>query len=300
MGAIRSERVIFRAVHYFGYGSNLHRTDFERWCRERGHCHDGVRVVGPAWLPDAEPVFHYRSKARRGGALNIRPRRGSAVPGLLFEVDEAGWRALDAKEGRPRFYERVERLVLTADGEERTAITYEVVEDHRRDEHVPPTDEYARVVREGLAAHGLPQHHIEAAALGFDAPPVPRALFVYGTLMRGERAHARIERHRPSRIADATVSGRLVSLGEYPGLVGCDEGGEVRGELVELDDPADLVAELDPFEDFLGYGERGSLYRRVVVQVTDDEGRRTPAWTYRYIAPIDEAPAIDSGDWRRR
>jgi gamma-glutamylcyclotransferase (GGCT)/AIG2-like uncharacterized protein YtfP len=287
-------------VHYFGYGSNLHRTDFERWCRARGHCHDGVRVVGPAWLPDAEPVFHYRSKARNGGALNVRPRRGSAVPGLLFEVDEAGWRALDAKEGRPRYYERVEALVLDRDGEERRAFTYEVVEDHRRDEHVPPTAEYARLVREGLAAHGLPHHHVGAAARGFEVPAVPHAVFVYGTLMRGERAHARIARHRPRRIREARVRGRLVSLGEYPGLIGCDEGGEVCGELVELEDPGELVAELDPFEDFLGYGERGSLYRRVVVEVTDADGRRTVAWTYRYVAPIDRAPAIPSGDWRRR
>lgn len=245
-------------------------------------------------------MFHYHSRARDGGALSVRPRRGCAVPGLLFEVNEAGWRALDAKEGCPRYYERVERLVLTGDGEERRAYTYVVAEKHRRDEHVAPTDEYLRLVQEGLAAHGLPHVHVRAAAEGFGAPPIPRAIFVYGTLMQGEPAHHRLARHHPTRIVDGAVRGRLVHLGAYPGLVSCNTGDQVRGELVELEDAADALHELDAFEEFVGYGERSSVYRRVVIEVREADGRRTPAWTYRYVAPVNGGGVIRSGDWRRR
>ncbi|HJL16632.1 MAG TPA: gamma-glutamylcyclotransferase [Sandaracinaceae bacterium LLY-WYZ-13_1] len=285
---------------YFGYGSNLHRADFARWCRERGHRTDAVRALGPAFLPDAEPVFHYRSKARGGGAMSVRERPGHAVPGVLFEVDEEGWGALDRKEGRPRYYERVRKIVLTADGEERSATTYEVTPPHRRAHHVPPTEHYARLVTEGLAAHGLPHHQARAAARGFSLPSLPEGVFVYGTLMRGERAHARIRRHGPRRITRARTAGRLVSFGGYPGMLACEAGGAVHGELVSFEDAADALAELDPFEDFYGYGAHGSEYRRVVVEVATEDGRRALAWAYRYVAETDGAPPIPHGDWRRR
>lgn len=275
-------------MRYFGYGSNLHREDLARWCRARGHAVDAIRPLGPAWLPDHEPVYHYLSAARDGGALSVRPRLGRAVPGVLFEVDDAGWPALDAKEGAK--YERVERVVLHA-GREVVARTYVVAEAHREPTHVPPRDAYAALVAEGLAAHGLPTHQARDAAGRIDIAAFPRALFVYGTLMRGELRAPLLARHRPRRWVDAALPGALVDLGEYPGLV---EGeGEVAGELVELDEPAAALAELDEVEDFLGWGRPGSLYRRDVVEVAG-----THAWTYRYLGP--HGPPIRSGDWRRR
>ncbi|MBX3273365.1 MAG: gamma-glutamylcyclotransferase [Sandaracinaceae bacterium] len=276
-------------MRYFAYGSNLHLDDLSRFCRERGYDAGAIRPLGPAWLPDHEPVYHYRSIARRGGALSVREAFGRATPGLLFEVDGAGWRALDAKEGAR--YARVERVVLF-DGSEQRAATYVVREAHREAAHVAPREDYAALVEAGLAAHGLPTAQARDAARGLDVAPLPRALFVYGTLMRGEVRAPILARHAASFCGPAEVRGALVDLGAYPGLIEGD--GVVRGELVELTEPADALAELDDVEGFLGYGRAGSLYRRVVIRAGD-----TYAWTYRYAGP-GGAPRIASGDWRRR
>lgn len=288
------------AMLYFGYGSNLHREDLEAWCAARGHDASGLCAVGRGWLPDWEVVFHYLSRARAGGALSVRPRRGAAVPGVLFEADPAGWRALDAKEGAPRTYARTDCVVLGEDGTERLARTYVVAPRFVRDNHVPPAPSYVSVVAEGLAAHGLPDAHLHAAARSLAPRPIVSALFVYGTLMRGELRHPMIAARAPLRVAPASVAGRLVDLGEYPGLVPCARGGRVRGELVELEDAREALEELDEVEDFLGYGAPGSLYRRVVVEARTDDGASALAWAYRYLGAHERASEIASGDWRAR
>jgi len=276
-------------VRYFGYGSNLHLADLARWLGERGFRHEGVRRVGPAWLPDHEPVFHYHAWSRDGGALSVRPRVGAATPGALFDVDDHGWAALDLKEGDK--YERRE-VVILVDGEEVTATTYVGSAPHVEPRHVPPQPHYIGLVREGLADLGLPTHQAEAAAERLRIDPFPRHVFVYGTLMRGELRERLLHPHRPRRWVPSRVRGALVDLGEYPGLVAGER--EVAGELIELDDPGAALRELDRVEDFEGYGAPGSLYRRVVVEVDDG----THAWTYRYVGPGGRP--IPSGDWRSR
>lgn len=119
-------------------------------------------------------------------------------------------------------------------------------------------------------------------------------IFTYGTLMRGGPLHGAIAKHAP-RITPAHALGRLVHLGDYPGLLpGSDP---VHGELVTLH-PERALVELDELEDFRGYGAPGSLYRRVVLPVWS-EGRAAIAWAYRYLGAVDGAPVIASGDWRR-
>ena len=273
-------------MRYFGYGSNLNTADLRRWCRERGCEGAEIRELGPAWLPDHEPVFHYLSVARDGGALSVRPRLGAATPGALFEVDDAGWRALDRKEGAK--YARVEVVALRG-GEEVRATTYVVAEAHRRSSLVAPRAEYLALVTEALEARGFSSEQVRDAARGLTIDAFPRALFVYGTLMRGEVRERLLCQHAPRRWAPARARGRLLHLGAYPGLV--DGDGEVRGELVELDDPGAALRELDDVEDFAGYGSSGSLYRRVVIDVAGE-----PAWTYRYLGA--DGAVIESGDWR--
>jgi gamma-glutamylcyclotransferase (GGCT)/AIG2-like uncharacterized protein YtfP len=113
-------------------------------------------------------------------------------------------------------------------------------------------------------------------------------LFVYGTLMRGEGAHALLG---PTArfIAEAHTEPRftLVDMGEYPALV--DEGmTAVRGELYEID--GDLLPALDRYEDVPEMYER----RSIAVQ-----GRVAIAYVLRPELAAGVGP-IDSGDWRRR
>lgn len=125
------------------------------------------------------------------------------------------------------------------------------------------------------------------------------ALFVYGTLMRGQsRAHL-IARANPLRILPATAPGRLVHLGGYPGLLPPRMARHrVRGEYVEFDPASGLLASLDAVEDYRPAAESASLYLRRRIDVTLDDGTVHPAWTYLYNRPYDPRLIIKSGDWR--
>src|SRR5271168_2880219 len=95
---------ILMAQLYFAYGSNLDNTDWAAWCTRNGFDPGCIQAIGPAVLPDVELVFDYHSQGRCGGVLNLRPRLGQCVDGMLFEVSDEGNEALDAKEGAPYVY----------------------------------------------------------------------------------------------------------------------------------------------------------------------------------------------------
>ena len=279
---------------YFGYGSNLDLLNWEGWCRDRGFDPGSIEAVGRAWLPDFELVFHYQSRLRSGGALDIRPRRGGAVAGALFRVHD--WAGLDAKEGvSGRYYRRLEVTALTEDGHAHEATTYTVC-DHRVGDFVPPNPDYRTFVTRGLSRFGHSHDAFLAAADGTSAPPAPQSVFVYGTLMKGERSHDLLRprarhAHGPARIEGAA----LVRIDWYPGLVlGAD--GTVHGELYEVDEVHELLIELDEYEDFTGYGDSRSLYRRSLVSALTNDGTQL-AWTYVYLGDSSALERIPSGRW---
>ncbi|WP_437745183.1 gamma-glutamylcyclotransferase family protein [Sorangium sp. So ce302] len=113
-------------------------------------------------------------------------------------------------------------------------------------------------------------------------------LFVYGTLMRGERAHALLGRARCLGPARTAPSFELADLGAYPALV---RGGSVAvlGELYEPDPEA--LPSLDLYEDC------PDLFNREPIEL--DGGALCEA----YLMPAGQAlgsPRIASGDWRTR
>lgn len=129
-------------------------------------------------------------------------------------------------------------------------------------------------------------------------------LFVYGSL-RGESGHPLSRRLSTlvRRRESASVRGRLLDLGAYPGLwldPGFDE--IVVGELLELpggpDDPdaRELWAELDAYEDVAPPPPVVAEYARIrlpveVAKSLDD------AWGYQYIGATEGRPVIPCGDW---
>ncbi len=281
-------------VLYFAYGSNLDADNWAKWCKTEGYDSESIEPLGRAWLPDYEPVFHYQSRLRKGGALDVRPRKGTATPGALFRVHD--WTGLDAKEGLSgRYYRRLEVVALTDDGHAHPAITYCVC-DQRVGGFVPPGSEYQEIVTRGLSRFGHRPDQFMAAAHGEASPSVTTAVFAYGTLMRGERSHDRVARrlrrtHHPARVPGAS----LVRIDWYPGLVLSSEG-VVHGELFELDDISAALDELDPYEDFAGYRGEDSLYRRSLVR-THTNGGELLAWTYVFVGDVANFPVIASGRW---
>ncbi|MBZ0252331.1 MAG: gamma-glutamylcyclotransferase [Candidatus Methylomirabilis sp.] len=123
----------------------------------------------------------------------------------------------------------------------------------------------------------------------------PILLFVYGTLARGESAHALV---RPWTLAaePATTAGRLFALPEgYPALLAEGEG-RVRGELLALRADAPLP-EIDAYE--------GDGFLRERAEVLPANGERVLAWRYvwdpaRREALLARGRELPGGDWRRR
>jgi hypothetical protein len=148
---------------YFAYGSNLNAPDLAGFCQRNGH--DAAHLVarGVAWLVDHRVAFTVHSDGRAGGVLDVLPRPGSLVPGLLFEiVHEGGWRLLDDKESVGVKYQRRSARVFCARAEHEVT-TYEVLP-HLRSPYVRPGQGYLDVVCAGLRAWGLPDEHVRAAA----------------------------------------------------------------------------------------------------------------------------------------
>jgi gamma-glutamylcyclotransferase (GGCT)/AIG2-like uncharacterized protein YtfP len=109
-------------------------------------------------------------------------------------------------------------------------------------------------------------------------PSLPTAIFVYGTLKRGE-VRERTWPRVPLSVTEASVRGCLYDLGPYPALV--EGGDQVGGELWQfsVDDLPVTLAALDDVESYSGGPD--DLYRRVIVECETGSGI-VRAWVYRY------------------
>jgi gamma-glutamylcyclotransferase (GGCT)/AIG2-like uncharacterized protein YtfP len=281
----------------FAYGSNLCPDTLGAWLRGRGLDASHARLVGPAWLPDHALSFGYRSAGHAAGALDVRPLRGSVVQGALLALSPAGWAALDGKEGvAVGAYARRDTEAIRPDGSVVPAVVYGVT-DARRDVHHAPTGTYLRSVEAGYAAWGHDPAPLRRAAAGDVGASWVDAVFVYGTLLRGE-SNAHVLHDRPvRRVLDARVRGALLETDQpYPVMV-LDDASTVHGELVELDDVGARLGPLDALEDFSGYGRPGRLYHRTLVEATTAAGTRR-AWTYVAGETVGRGARIESGSWR--
>jgi gamma-glutamylcyclotransferase (GGCT)/AIG2-like uncharacterized protein YtfP len=283
---------------YFAYGSNLNIDDFEQWCVARGYPSQLLKFVRRASLRDFELSFGYDSSSRQGGVLDIREGRGRIVPGVIFEVAVEGWDALDRKEGAPGCYQREDVIVFDESGEMHRATTYRVVE-RLAQEHVVPAPGYVEVVQQGLQAWKIDDAHLLAASNN-ESPVYTDAIFVYGTLMRGESRFEVLKRFGIECSLLAEAQGQLFDLGLFPGMTReCASESHVHGEFIRLRNPEAALAALDRIEGFRGYGKPGSLYRRELIPVHVGDGRIRTAWTYCLDASADDAQVILSGDWRK-
>ncbi|MCA3415215.1 MAG: gamma-glutamylcyclotransferase [Roseomonas sp.] len=281
----------------FAYGSNTDALDWRAWCARTGHDPAAVRPIGTAILPDARLAFDFFGKGRGGGVLNFQPRLGGYVEGVVLEVSEAGWRALDQKEGVPNAYQRRQRHIILPDGQALEAIAYQVIPE-RQQGHVAPSLAYLNAVRRGFAAHGLHPGPLEAAALGAEGCRMLADVFVYGTLMQGGFWHGPAAQAGIAAITPAQATGTLFDLGDYPAL-GLGSAAAVSGEILTFQDIASALPILDEIEDAAPEGAASDMYRRTILNVRDTTGRHRRAWAY-VMAPenLSGAPIIPSGDWR--
>ena len=284
--------------YYFAFGSNLNFTDLKYWCQKKKESMPLGRSLGQARLPDMELGFNYSSISREGGVLNVRPRRGQLVEGMLFEIDPSAWPVLDRKEGHPTCYQRVPIHVFDDSGAIVQAWTY-MVTPEKFEDFVQPTQEYVEVVRAGCESFGLDTTQLDAAAKNTPTKLALDAVFVYGTLLRGEKRFAALaERAEFECILLATAEGRMLDLDAYPAVLR-DPNHEVIGEFMRFRNVAQVLADLDQIEGFNGYDtDSRSLYHRVLTRVDAGDGRLRTAWIYVLARSDQGHTVIPSGNWR--
>lgn len=127
-------------------------------------------------------------------------------------------------------------------------------------------------------------------------------LFAYGTLLSGAldpRVDMLLRQHcRPG--AEATVAGRLVDLGAYPGaLKPTRRDQRIHGRLVELLAPAKVLPLLDAYEDYSPDNPMHSMYRREHARAELAGGDTCECWIYWLARPPRSAAYITGGNWLR-
>jgi gamma-glutamylaminecyclotransferase len=113
-----------------------------------------------------------------------------------------------------------------------------------------------------------------------------KPVFVYGTLLAGERNHHRLSTSPLLGEARTGPGFELRNLGDFPGMV--RGTGSVVGELYSVS--PELLSDLDRFEG------SASFVRMRVPLVSGEE-------VEAYVLPAEKArgkPRIAGGDWRRR
>ena len=126
---------------------------------------------------------------------------------------------------------------------------------------------------------------------------MPEQVFFYGTLRTGFNRTTRAGIDDFLKFAGhGSISGKLFDLGIYPAAVPATDG-KVRGEVFEMVDAPKVLAALDRIEGHRPADPERSLYTRVQVPATMDDGRRENVWVYFYNAPLGRAPRITSGDY---
>ena len=124
-------------------------------------------------------------------------------------------------------------------------------------------------------------------------------VFFYGTLMSGFRRPGRAKLDRAlTPIGRAWINATLFDLGIYPAAIPAADG-QVWGEVHQMLDPSEALMTLDEIEGYSASAPDASLYRRVEIPVTFEDGRTAYAWVYFYNAPLGRAERIDSGDYLR-
>ena len=122
-------------------------------------------------------------------------------------------------------------------------------------------------------------------------------VFFYGTLMSGFKRPGRATLDRALKpIGRAWINAALFDLGIYPAAIPAAEG-QVWGEVHQMMEPAAALTTLDEIEGYSPEAPDASLYRRVEIPVTLEDGHTERAWVYFYNAPLGRAERIASGDY---
>lgn len=167
-------------MFYFAYGSNTITDTIKKIC-------PGFKIVGNAKLKNHRLGFTRYSEKWEGGVADIIPSQGFTVWGVLYDIDEPGFNALDKKEGVGFAYERIEITVSQSQNDEPVrTISYSVID--KTFPEIKPSPLYIETIIRGANEHKLPSRYIAflhyIASLSKDH--FREGLLIYGTRSRKE------------------------------------------------------------------------------------------------------------------
>ena len=114
-------------------------------------------------------------------------------------------------------------------------------------------------------------------------------IFIYGTLRKGCRAHARMEDAR--FLGEAELPGKLLYVNKYPGLVEAQHT-QVKGEVYEVSEA--VRGRLDQYE---GCFCTPPDYLRLERTATKSDGKKLTVHTYVFQLLETASYEIPNGDW---
>jgi gamma-glutamylcyclotransferase (GGCT)/AIG2-like uncharacterized protein YtfP len=141
-------------MRYFAYGSNLDGEQMYARCPT-------ASAVTTAFLEGHALVFAGHSRRWGGAVATVAPVEGRRVPGVIYEIDEAGLGALDRHEGVPDHYQRVLVAVVAPSGKLFDAWTY--IKPAADSAAAPPPAAYIATLRRAYAHLGFDQAELDRA-----------------------------------------------------------------------------------------------------------------------------------------
>ena len=131
---------------YFAYGSNLNHIQMKRRCKDSVY----LKNIN---LKDFSLTF--RSKYR---AADIEYKKGSKVPGGLFEISKNDEKKLDVYEDFPNLYKKYYFYYYG-----KRVMTYTMV---KKSVFKFPTERYLNIVKRGYKDCGLDNKYLQKGLLG--------------------------------------------------------------------------------------------------------------------------------------
>jgi gamma-glutamylcyclotransferase (GGCT)/AIG2-like uncharacterized protein YtfP len=131
-------------MKYFSYGMNTNLDQMASRC-------PGAVSLGPAWIDNYEFVFRTHA--------DIAQSPGSICYGVLWDIDPAHLKSLDALEGYPYYYTRF-RVRVNLGDQLVYALTYQMNDQSYLQE---PGAGYLEMVTEGYQQNGVPTYQIDRA-----------------------------------------------------------------------------------------------------------------------------------------
>lgn len=130
-------------MYYFAYGTNMNFDQMRRLCGWH------FSVIGAASLPG------YELSADLRGYAGARPKAGSKILGVLYEVDQFCIDALDNFEGYPEIFGRTEAKVADLNSDTFKAWVYLQAPENLGGQNIKE-DHLNRIIA-GAAANHLPK-----------------------------------------------------------------------------------------------------------------------------------------------